>query len=441
MANSKNITFDQLQAALSRVKSALDGKANTSHGNHVPKTETANNARFLRNDNTWQTITPVNIGAADRSHSHGSYVNQNAFTNIKVGDTTVAADSPTDTLTLTAGANVTLTPDATNNTVAITAKDTVYTHPTTSGYKHIPSGGSSGQILRWSADGTAAWGSDNNTDRKVTNTLNTTAKAYVTGTTSATTKTGTQVFDTGVYLDTTAGKLVATTFAGALSGNATSATKLQTGRTLTIGNTGKTFDGSGNVSWSLSEIGAAASGHTHNKITSRGKVAAETGTTRPAVNGLSMTEVYNNEYPTAYGNAITLKGRGDGQILVGWSGSNEGHAPVYVRSKRDNADASWSDWAQFYTSANPQPSVTGNAGTATKLATARTLTIGNTGKTFDGSGNVSWSLSEIGALPTAGGTVSGNLAVSGAFSVGGKKITINSSAPSSPAVGDIWIKI
>lgn len=38
-----------------------------------------------------------------------------------------------------------------------------YTHPTTSGNKHIPSGGASGQILRWSADGTAAWGADNNT--------------------------------------------------------------------------------------------------------------------------------------------------------------------------------------------------------------------------------------------------------------------------------------
>lgn len=41
--------------------------------------------------------------------------------------------------------------------------NTVYTHPTTSGNKHIPSGGASGQILRWSADGTAVWGSDNNT--------------------------------------------------------------------------------------------------------------------------------------------------------------------------------------------------------------------------------------------------------------------------------------
>lgn len=41
--------------------------------------------------------------------------------------------------------------------------NTTYTHPTTSGNKHIPSGGSSGQILRWSADGTAVWGADNNT--------------------------------------------------------------------------------------------------------------------------------------------------------------------------------------------------------------------------------------------------------------------------------------
>lgn len=32
-----------------------------------------------------------------------------------------------------------------------------YVHPTTSGNKHIPSGGSSGKILGWSADGTAAW--------------------------------------------------------------------------------------------------------------------------------------------------------------------------------------------------------------------------------------------------------------------------------------------
>lgn len=32
-----------------------------------------------------------------------------------------------------------------------------YTHPTSSGNKHIPSGGSSGQVLMWNSDGTAVW--------------------------------------------------------------------------------------------------------------------------------------------------------------------------------------------------------------------------------------------------------------------------------------------
>ena len=32
--------------------------------------QTENNAVFLRNDNTWQTVTPANIGAATSSHTH-----------------------------------------------------------------------------------------------------------------------------------------------------------------------------------------------------------------------------------------------------------------------------------------------------------------------------------------------------------------------------------
>ena len=49
-----------------------DSKANASHGNHVPATGTANNAIFLRNDNTWQTVTPANIGAAATIHYHAA---------------------------------------------------------------------------------------------------------------------------------------------------------------------------------------------------------------------------------------------------------------------------------------------------------------------------------------------------------------------------------
>lgn len=54
------------------------------------------------------------------------------------------------------------------SSTSITDSNTVYTHPTTPGNKHIPAGGSSGQILRWSADGTAAWGADNNTNTTYT---------------------------------------------------------------------------------------------------------------------------------------------------------------------------------------------------------------------------------------------------------------------------------
>lgn len=45
-----------------------------------------------------------------------------------------------------------------------------YIHPTTSGNKHIPSGGSSGQILKWSADGTAIWGTEKTYSNATTST-------------------------------------------------------------------------------------------------------------------------------------------------------------------------------------------------------------------------------------------------------------------------------
>lgn len=62
----------------------------------------------------------------------GAEVNQNAFSNVKVGSTTVSADAKTDTLELVAGSNVTLTPDATNDKVTIAATDTTYSVATTS---------------------------------------------------------------------------------------------------------------------------------------------------------------------------------------------------------------------------------------------------------------------------------------------------------------------
>jgi hypothetical protein len=61
-ANTRHVTDTE--------KATWNGKANASHGNHVPETQSANNKKFLRCDNTWQDVTPGNIGAAPASHTH-----------------------------------------------------------------------------------------------------------------------------------------------------------------------------------------------------------------------------------------------------------------------------------------------------------------------------------------------------------------------------------
>ncbi|WP_029397812.1 tail fiber protein [Escherichia coli] len=125
---------------------------------------------------------------------------------------------------------------------------------------------------------------------------------------------------------------------GALTGNADTATKLKTARNIN----GVRFDGSTNISIPT--------------ITSRGRVTALTGTTQGAATGLQMYEAYNNGYPTAYGNVLHLTGAaavGEGELLIGWSGTSGAHAPAYIRSRRDTTDANWSPWAQLYTSAHP----------------------------------------------------------------------------------------
>ncbi|HHU8375031.1 TPA: tail fiber protein [Escherichia coli] len=161
------------------------------------------------------------------------------------------------------------------------------------------------------------------------------------------------------------------------TGNAATATKLQTARTIN----GVMFDGSANISIPT--------------ITSRGRVTALTGTTQGAATGLQMYEAYNNSYPTTYGNVLHMKGAsaaGEGELLIGWSGTSGAHAPVFIRSRRDLTDAAWSAWAQVYTSRDSIPGVnatgnqntTGNAATATKLQTARTIG----GVSFDGTANI-----------------------------------------------------
>lgn len=133
------------------------------------------------------------------------------------------------------------------------------------------------------------------------------------------------------------------------SGNPHHVTKADVG----LGSVDNTSDANKSVKYAASAgyATSANSATSATSVASRGNVTAETGVSgRPAVAGLSMSQVYNNGYPTPYGNVISLRGTGDGQVLVGWSNIDGGYAPVYVRSKRDNTStAVWADWQQFYT--------------------------------------------------------------------------------------------
>ena len=68
---SRTVNSKSLSANISLSASDV-GAAASSHGNHVPTVQTASNKTFLRNDNTWQTVAPSNIGAAESSHNHSA---------------------------------------------------------------------------------------------------------------------------------------------------------------------------------------------------------------------------------------------------------------------------------------------------------------------------------------------------------------------------------
>ncbi len=163
---------------------------------------------------------------------------------------------------------------------------------------------------------------------------------------------------------------------GALTGNADTATKLKTA----ININGVRFDGSADINI--------------NTLVSRGRVTA-LGANAQGTSGIQLYEAYNNGYPSPYGNVLHLKGAtaaGEGELFIGWSGTSGAHAPVHIRSRRDTDSANWSEWAQVYTSKDSIPGVnakgdqdtSGNAATATRLQTARTIN----GVSFDGSKNI-----------------------------------------------------
>lgn len=165
-------------------------------------------------------------------------------------------------------------------------------------------------------------------------------------------------FDTRMYWNAPNNNLHAAAFTGHLYGTADNATKLQTARNLW----GNSFDGTKDINGSIvfPTIGDTA---TSNKISWS--------------SSSDGADIYYQTIAKDQGNLVlNVKDDANAYIQLALNGVFKSHFDV--------ANSYW----------------TGKSALADKWTTARTFTIGNTAKNVDGSGNVSWSLAEIGVKDT-----------------------------------------
>lgn len=135
--------------------SAVIGYVNEQDAINLEASKTYTDDKLADKANRSEIPTTLPANGGNAATVNGHTVNADVPSNAKFTDTTYT--------------NATTTKDGLMSGADKSKLDSIangannYVHPTTAGNKHIPAGGSTGQILRWSADGTAAWGEDTNT--------------------------------------------------------------------------------------------------------------------------------------------------------------------------------------------------------------------------------------------------------------------------------------
>ena len=178
--NGRTITFTKGDGTIETINTQ---DTNTTYGNFkgatasadggsglVPAPTKGNEGKYLKADGTWGT--PANTTYADMKGATSSTAGTHGLVPAPAagkqsqylrGDGTWATPTNTTYSDATQSAHGLMSVDDKKKLDGIASGANNYVHPTSSGNKHIPSGGSAGQILRWSADGTAIWGADNDT--------------------------------------------------------------------------------------------------------------------------------------------------------------------------------------------------------------------------------------------------------------------------------------
>lgn len=227
-----------------------------------------------------------------------------------------------------------------------------------------------------------------------------------------------------------------TVTAASFIGNASTATTLQNARNIA----GVSFNGSADISITGQNITTSVATAANDLEVAkylRWKNYGNGHVLIDASQGTAPTGAAIDRYTA--GQTITNAGAGSNTwgeaiSLMGWNGTttygvrvdrartidNQANSATTTAATANTASAIvLRDGSGNFSAGTITASLSGNASSATTWQTARTLTIGATGKSVDGSANVSWSAAEIGLtsyLPLSGGTLTGKVTFPSAVS-------------------------
>jgi hypothetical protein len=383
---------------------------------------------FATSNHTHDTATQSSNGYMSNTDkkkldgiASGAEVNQNTFANVKVGSTTIQSDAKQDTLELAAGTNISLVGDANNDkvTIGVTGKvasasqadnatnatkatqdknglqiDTNYLKLSggtmngtlnTSKKTNTYLAGNQGQAIINSTASDGAYtmlAKMNSSNGKFTHgvyqgdyLLQYTNNTTISAGTNAVTKSVTLLDESGNT------NFSGTVTAPSFNGTATKATQDSAGQTInttyvkgvTSNNATLTIT-KGNGSTSTTTVNNVSRAEYSDRVgTNAGYTGSTTGSSLKG--GLSQASIYNNSFPFAYGNLISVKNAGANQIALEWSGTTGAVGRVAVRSARDAALGTWSAWRYLaYTespafSGSPTAPTPGTSDNGTRIAT------------------------------------------------------------------------
>lgn len=269
------------------------------------KVETSTTIGNLKINGVEKQIIPLMSAASSSAAGKAGLVPapaQNKHTSFLRGDGTWAIPTNTTYSNATTSKDGLMSSEDKTKLDGIATGANKYVHPTTPGNKHIPSGGSTGQVLKWSSNGTAVWGTDNNT----TYTNATTSKDGLMSQEDKVKLDSIKAGDSAPLANGVANAGTSNAYARedhkhplqtTISGNAGSATKLQTARTIALSGaatgTATSFNGTTNITIPVTSLDASKlTGTTDIDTTGNAATATKLQTAR-TINGVNFDGTKN----------------------------------------------------------------------------------------------------------------------------------------------------